>query len=127
MVRRTSDARRELARAVQTAFGKRLAEARENSRSKPSQQELAVALGVTRASVSNIERGRQRVSLDQVYSAARFLQLKAMDLMPPDDTLTSGGTVSTSPTSLIPIDQLESLDQVARNVKARVARRKEGR
>jgi transcriptional regulator with XRE-family HTH domain len=46
------------------------------------QQSFADALGVSRTTVSNIERGMQRVFLDQVYRAAEILGRPPADLLP---------------------------------------------
>jgi transcriptional regulator with XRE-family HTH domain len=46
------------------------------------QQTLAADLHITRTSVSNIERGRHRIFLDQVYIAAHSLGVPLEDLLP---------------------------------------------
>jgi transcriptional regulator with XRE-family HTH domain len=43
---------------------------------------LAEVLHITRTSVSNIERGRHRVFLDQVFLAARRLGIGVTELLP---------------------------------------------
>jgi transcriptional regulator with XRE-family HTH domain len=70
-----------LVQALQRAFGRRLQEAR--TAKGRDQRELSGALRLTRTSVSNLERGKQRVSLDQVYEAARFLGVPVSELLPP--------------------------------------------
>jgi transcriptional regulator with XRE-family HTH domain len=47
------------------------------------QQILAARLGMSRATLANIETGRQRVLVHQLYSFAEALQLKPSDLLPP--------------------------------------------
>lgn len=48
-----------------------------------TQQEIADRIGVSRASIANVERGRQKVLLHQVYALARVLALKSItDLVP---------------------------------------------
>jgi transcriptional regulator with XRE-family HTH domain len=69
-------------RRVQSQFGRRLQETRRARETKTTQEELAEALGVTRTSVSNIERGQHRVFLDQLYVAARTLGVPITDLLP---------------------------------------------
>jgi transcriptional regulator with XRE-family HTH domain len=64
---------------VQRGFGERLKRARADTK----QQTLAADLHITRTSVSNIERGRHRIFLDQVYVAARSLGVPLADLLPP--------------------------------------------
>lgn len=63
--------------------GRRISIAREKQNPKMFQAGLARALGVTRASVSNIERGEQRISLALLYEVANVLDMKLGDLLPP--------------------------------------------
>ena len=44
-----------------------------------TQQQLADAIGISRASVANIERGEQRVFFDQVATIADFFSLASVD------------------------------------------------
>lgn len=46
------------------------------------QQTLAARLGISRATLANIETGRQRVLVHQLYAFAEVLQLKPSDLLP---------------------------------------------
>lgn len=46
-----------------------------------TQQELADAIGISRASVANIERGEQRVFFDQVAAIAEFFSLAGIDAL----------------------------------------------
>jgi len=48
------------------------------------QHALAARLGMSRATLANIETGRQRVLVHQIYAFAEVLQLKPTDLLPPD-------------------------------------------
>ena len=48
-----------------------------------SQKELADAVGLSRASITNIERGRQPVSLPSLYVMANILEVDVSDLLPP--------------------------------------------
>jgi DNA-binding XRE family transcriptional regulator len=47
---------------------------------KLSQQELADAVGLSRASVVNVERGRHRVQIHLLYEIARVLGVEPQDL-----------------------------------------------
>lgn len=67
-------------RSVQKLFGARLKQARKAFPAK--QQTLAATLRISRTSVSNIERGEHRVFLDQVYLAAKALNVPLADLLP---------------------------------------------
>ena len=48
-----------------------------------AQATLAARLGISRATLANIETGRQRVLVHQLYNFAEVLQLKPSDLLPP--------------------------------------------
>lgn len=67
-----------IGQVVQRGFGERLKRARAGTK----QQTLAADLHITRTSVSNIERGRHRIFLDQVYIAAHSLGVPLQDLLP---------------------------------------------
>lgn len=47
-----------------------------------SQERLAKVLGLTRTSVTNIERGKQKLSLDAVYKLCEAFGIDIADLMP---------------------------------------------
>src|ERR1700740_1384654 len=48
-----------------------------------TQEALAARLGMSRASVANIEVGRQKVLLHHLYAFAEILDLAPTDLLPP--------------------------------------------
>ena len=73
----------QVCKRLQRIFGSRLREVRK--REKKGQKELGTALRLTRTSISNIERGKQRIYLDQVFEAARYLRVSIAELMPPLD------------------------------------------
>lgn len=64
-------------------FGRRLAELRNNA--KLTQSDFARKIGISRASVANIERGEQRVYLHQLLSVADALNLNGLDTLVPAD------------------------------------------
>jgi transcriptional regulator with XRE-family HTH domain len=82
MARLRSPEQRGVGKRVQVAFG-RLLQIKRKGRLK--QDALAEALDVSRTSVSNIERGRHRVFLDQAYLAARALGIPLAELLPTVD------------------------------------------
>jgi transcriptional regulator with XRE-family HTH domain len=51
-----------------------------------NQETLGTAIGLSRASIANIETGRQRIPLHHLYRLARALKVEAHSLLP-----TSGG------------------------------------
>lgn len=50
-----------------------------------SQDEVAQLLAISRATLANIETGRQRILVHQIYRLAEVLGAKPTDLMPPQD------------------------------------------
>lgn len=48
------------------------------------QEDLAEAVNVTRVSISNIERGRQRTTIHTLYHIADVLKITIHDLLPKD-------------------------------------------
>lgn len=66
-------------------LGRTVAARRKELRLK--QEEVAVQLGLTRASLANLENGRQRIMLHQLFRLVHALQLKSiLDLVPSDWT-----------------------------------------
>jgi transcriptional regulator with XRE-family HTH domain len=61
-------------------FGQLLAETRRKK--GISQELLADELGLSRTSITNIEKGRQPVQLHSLYCIARFLGVELKDLLP---------------------------------------------
>ena len=48
-----------------------------------AQDKLALQLGISRATLANIETGRQRILVHQLYAIAKSLDVKLTDLLPP--------------------------------------------
>jgi DNA-binding XRE family transcriptional regulator len=61
-------------------FGRRLREMRKGA--ELTQDQVASRLGVNRTTLVNIEKGRQRVALDQVIELANILGCDAAELLP---------------------------------------------
>ena len=47
-----------------------------------TQQQLAMRLGISRASLANVETGRQRVLVHQLYELAKHLNVSVQELLP---------------------------------------------
>ena len=63
-------------------IGERISNARQQRSPKMSQQSLARAVGISRASIANIERGHHRVQIHVLYDIATTLNLDPVDLLP---------------------------------------------
>jgi transcriptional regulator with XRE-family HTH domain len=106
-----------MSRRVQQGFGDRLRAARTVAPSiRRGQRELAGVLEVSRTSVSNIERGRHRVFLDQVYAAARALGVPIADLLPSLDEVFPGPIVHSAPDSPLAADSMQKVSDLARTL-----------
>lgn len=66
--------------AFYRALGERVR--RERKRAEMSQAELAQRLGLTRASIANLEAGRQRPAAHQAATLAKVLEVPIQDLLP---------------------------------------------
>jgi transcriptional regulator with XRE-family HTH domain len=76
------------------------------------QQILAARLGISRATLANIETGRQRVLVHQLYAFAEALQLKPSDLLPPASDIQAAADLT-----MLPIQgdlNAEQIEQIAR-------------
>ena len=68
------------AQAVNGVFGERLARARRVR--NVSQRDLALRVGVSRATIANLEGGKQNVQLHQVFAFAAILDVQPEELIP---------------------------------------------
>ena len=73
-------------------FGRLVRQHRE--RLKLSQAQVGAAIGLSRASIANIETGRQHIPMHHLYRLARALKVDVHALMP---TTTFGGPVMDGP------------------------------
>lgn len=80
-------------------FGQLLREAR--TAADLTQQEVAARVGLTRTSITNIERGSQHISLHQLFLLANAVGRDPTDLLPSGDV---------SLEELVPASALEGLD-----------------
>ena len=58
---------------------------RRSSKPRLTQETLARRVGISRASLANIETGRQSVLVHQLYALAEALKLTPSDFLPPAD------------------------------------------
>lgn len=71
--------------ALYREIGGAIHQLRNRRNPKMSQQMLAETVGVSRASIANIERGHHRVQLHVLYDIATALDVEPHDLMPHPD------------------------------------------
>jgi len=75
------------------------------------QADLARRLGISRATLANIETGRQRILVHQLYSLAKALEMKLAELLPPPESSAQGGDWAQLP---MPADlKLKQKEQIA--------------
>jgi DNA-binding XRE family transcriptional regulator len=65
-----------------SAVGRKIRAARDRSTPRLSQDNLAKRLGISRASIVNIEAGRQHAPLDLLWKIAQILELELNMLIP---------------------------------------------
>jgi len=83
-------------------FGRLLRAARERTESKLTQHELAQIVGLSRTSITNIENGKQHISLQMLFVFANAVGLAPQQLLPdPSFAAEDGGSL------LNKIDQLQ--------------------
>lgn len=63
-------------------IGERVKRIRETQTPRLSQEGLAEVLGLTRTSVTNIERGNQKPTLDTLYRLCEHFRLEIQELIP---------------------------------------------
>jgi transcriptional regulator with XRE-family HTH domain len=107
---------------LQSLFGQRLRQVRRAGK-KHVQKELAEALGVSRTTVSNIERGQHRIFLDQVYIAARKLGIGIEELLPTLAEVFPEMSVSTAPDVAFDPGSTKAVEEVARAVSEQLTSR----
>lgn len=70
---------------IYEVIGKRIREARENR--EWTQQEFGDKVGLTRTSITNIERGKQKLQIDSLYKFASVLGVSPFSLLPDESVL----------------------------------------
>lgn len=90
-----------------------------------TQETLAQQLGISRASLANIETGRQSVMVHQLYAFAKILHLSPSDFLLPLDGSAHGTWSELLPDDLKP-QQKEQIARLLAETPAEPARDKEG-
>lgn len=105
-----------LVEALYRAFGRALREAREQA--QLTQRQVAERVGLTRTSVTNIERGNQHIALHQLFLLASAVGVEPTALLPSDDAALE---------ELVPARALKNLeaDPEEREFAVRVLRKNE--
>jgi len=113
---RSSSRTPELARRVAREVGQRLKIARRERR--VAQDAFAKAMGVSRTTASNIERGRQRLFLDQIYRAAEILGISIDKLLPARRSDGPGIVVHAASDDPLPLHAARQVAELARELEA---------
>jgi transcriptional regulator with XRE-family HTH domain len=106
----------EMARRVARDVGQRLKTARRERRI--AQDAFAQAMGVSRTTASNIERGHQRLFLDQIYRAAEVLGVPIEVLLPPQQHSEQRPVVHAASDDPLSPDGARQVAEVARELGA---------
>jgi transcriptional regulator with XRE-family HTH domain len=69
-------------KAIYQELGNRISRARKKT--KLSQHDLALRVGLKRTSITNIEKGRQKVMVHTLLDVAKHLNVDALELLPRD-------------------------------------------
>lgn len=102
---------------VYEEMGKRIRKAR-NSK-EITQQALADLLGLTRTSVTNIEKGNQKIPVHVLYNLSMALEISPEDLLPKVESLKQKQNIKIHNTEIIINDDLneEELDWIQKLIK----------
>ena len=110
---------------LQREVGARLQAARQAKGYK--QARLAADLGLSRTTVSNIERGKQRLFLDQIYEAAFYLGVGIEALLPPLQDLAPTPAVRMTAEKGLPAGTQKRLTRAVHTVMEQIATSPQGR
>jgi transcriptional regulator with XRE-family HTH domain len=78
-----------------------------------SQEAFAKAVGLSRTSITNIERGRQPISLHTLYFMADILGAEPADLLPTTPKNTVALTLKGEPESKLTSQEKEQLEKLS--------------
>jgi transcriptional regulator with XRE-family HTH domain len=111
-----------LTEAVYLLLGKRLAQLRTDR--DLSQETLAEWTGLTRASIANIEKGRQRVFIHQLYRFAQALRVDLLGLLPSPDEVMDAEVPEAEKQYLDKVKQISGMLQIIPSSAKRPTRRR---
>ena len=94
-------------------FGQTIRRQRQRAGAKLSQESLAKRVGLSRTSITNIEKGRQQIPLHMLYSFADALGVEPKSLLPDKKKLSKDGRRVTVDLSELPPDLADFVDRVA--------------
>ncbi|MEM7637978.1 MAG: helix-turn-helix transcriptional regulator [Pseudomonadota bacterium] len=96
--------------AIYKQVGKRIAERRKDI--GLIQEELAQRVGLSRASIANVERGEQKIQLHTLVDFSNALELDDVRLLFPEQNQDTDPTVRVTGTDPITSDQLVQIDEI---------------
>lgn len=102
MAKKRDGKRLELCKRIQKEFGQRFRKARISS--GLLQKNIAFEMNLTRTTVSNIERGTQRLYLDQIFQAAYVLDVQLGELLPTVAEVYLRPDISTATDAPLPVE-----------------------
>lgn len=102
MAKKRDGKRLELCKRIQKEFGQRFRKARISS--CRLQKNIAFEMNLTRTTVSNIERGTQRLYLDQVFQAAHVFGVNLGELLPSVADVFLRPDISTATDAPLPVE-----------------------
>jgi transcriptional regulator with XRE-family HTH domain len=114
-MKRASDLpRRDAVKRLQKLTGAKLRELRKQAGTP--QKSFGETLGLSRTSISNIERGTQRLFVDQIYEAARALQTTVDQVLPSMNDVFGDADMNFAPDLSSTSDAAEKARLVAKEV-----------
>jgi transcriptional regulator with XRE-family HTH domain len=90
-----------------------------------SQEKLAARLGIKRATLANIETGRQRILAHMLYAFAEALEIKPADLLPPIPSTTDWTVLAFSSSDDLDPQQKQQIANLIGQVKTAPINEKE--
>lgn len=79
-----------------------------------TQDELSKRVQISRTSLTNMERGRQRILVEQLYRIAKALEVEPAELLPTARELARANSDS-APSEVVPLSVQRFVDRVGRS------------